>query len=337
MSGTELIVELEPELLRWSRERASLTVGQLAENMGIEVTDIHQWEESGNIKMKDAEELARVTYTPFGYLFLSEPPDESLPMQDLRATVQGLPERPSPNLIACIYAMQRRQAWMSQVMQPELQRPLSFVRPLGPGSSHQELCERIRHTLFRERHLTTNALLESQHLDNLLESIMCAGILPVVSKIVPGHPDRRLNPREFVGFTLVDEYAPLIFVNAERGARITAFMLIHGLAHIMMAESGLCGNPGKVPSTYDAEARCTYATLNVIGMNQDALPFEMAGEQAWEDDHCSELLWQTGGRHFALSVFAAVKESRMTYTEGYSLTGLSGDDFEQIPRLTETD
>ena len=40
-----------------------------------------------------------------------------------------------------------------------------------------------------------------------------AGILLVVNGVVGNDTSRRLDPDEFRGFALVDEYAPLIFVN----------------------------------------------------------------------------------------------------------------------------
>ena len=83
-------VDVKPELLRWARKRAGRSTADLLKKF----PKLELWE-SGEAKptLKQLESFARTTYVPIGYLFLPEPPEEKLPIADLR-TVGST----SPNL-----------------------------------------------------------------------------------------------------------------------------------------------------------------------------------------------------------------------------------------------
>ena len=74
-------VEIRPELLTWARERAGYDQEALAQRFPKLVA----WEQ-GTVKptLKQLEDFARATHTPVGFLFLSEPPVERVPIPDFR-------------------------------------------------------------------------------------------------------------------------------------------------------------------------------------------------------------------------------------------------------------
>jgi len=84
-----------------ARERA----GREQEDLAARFRKLPGWE-AGETQptAKQAEAFARAVHVPVGYLFLSEPPDETVPIPDFR-TVRGQAiARPSPNLLDTIYA-----------------------------------------------------------------------------------------------------------------------------------------------------------------------------------------------------------------------------------------
>ena len=109
----EQSINVNPDLIRWAIERSGRSLDALARYL----PRIGQWE-SGEAQptLKQLEKLAQKTWTPLGYFFLSEPPEEKLPVPDFR-TARDIPiQRPSPNLIDTLHTMQRRQAWIQEAV-----------------------------------------------------------------------------------------------------------------------------------------------------------------------------------------------------------------------------
>jgi transcriptional regulator with XRE-family HTH domain len=63
----EMTIDLQPRLLQWARERAGLTAETLAEKLGVSAEKVAAWEQDGRITHRQAEKLASVTHTAFGY------------------------------------------------------------------------------------------------------------------------------------------------------------------------------------------------------------------------------------------------------------------------------
>ncbi|HUQ87481.1 MAG TPA: hypothetical protein VM096_07990, partial [Vicinamibacterales bacterium] len=98
-------VPVSAELLRWARERSGVDIDDLRSRF----PKLDQWEtQEVQPTVKQLEDYARTTLTPFGYFFLAEPPELRLPVPHFR-TVEGPPARkPSPNLLDTVQMMQRR-------------------------------------------------------------------------------------------------------------------------------------------------------------------------------------------------------------------------------------
>src|SRR6202012_4416134 len=97
-------MNIKGELLKWARERAGLTV----EALRARFPKLDQWE-AGTAKptLKQIEDYAKATNAPVGFLFLSEPPDEPMPIPDFRTMAGKGVQRISPNLRDMIYACQQ--------------------------------------------------------------------------------------------------------------------------------------------------------------------------------------------------------------------------------------
>ena len=74
MSSRRTKVTLAPEVLLWSRERASLGHEELAGKVDVKPETVEGWEKSEKISFAQIDRLADRSYTPSGFLFLSEPP-----------------------------------------------------------------------------------------------------------------------------------------------------------------------------------------------------------------------------------------------------------------------
>ena len=72
---------INPELLRWARERS----GMKQKDLIMKFKNLSEWE-SGEKQptLKQLESFARTVYVPFDYLFLRVHPKECLPIADIR-------------------------------------------------------------------------------------------------------------------------------------------------------------------------------------------------------------------------------------------------------------
>jgi hypothetical protein len=104
-------VVLEPRVLEWARNRVGLSETGLADKVGIRAGRVMEWERTGHITLSQAQRVARATYTPLGYLYLTQIPPEQLPVTDFRVVGDEPPERPSPNLLDVLDGAGLRQDW----------------------------------------------------------------------------------------------------------------------------------------------------------------------------------------------------------------------------------
>ncbi len=246
MSARRLDIVLKPQVLKWARERAGLEADELATKISVKPKRVDVWEDSGEITIAQAEKLAHHTHTPLGFLFLSEPPEERLPIPDFRTIGDQPPRRPSPDLIETLYTMQRRQDWMRDEVIDKGIEPLEFVAGYSNETDPETVADAIRDTLDVGRDWAAHLSSWDEALRVLRERIEYAGILLFLNGVVGNNPYRKLDVEEFRGFVLVDGYAPLIFVNNNDYKAPKMFTLAHELAHLFVGESGV-SNPEEFP------------------------------------------------------------------------------------------
>ena len=236
---------VNPELLLWGRERA----GVAQEDLAVKFKKLPEWEDGqSQPTLKQAEAFARALHVPFGYLFLSEPPEEAVPIPDFRTFAGHAVTRPSPNLLDTIYACQERQSWYRDFSRVVGEPNLGFVGSASVEASPESVAERIRETLGFDLAVRRKCPTWTDALRLFVRQADEAGVLVMVSGIVMSNTRRRLDPAEFRGFALCDPLAPLIFVNGKDTKAAQMFTLAHELAHIWLGASAL-SNLGAAPTT----------------------------------------------------------------------------------------
>ena len=237
-------VAINPELLRWARERAGLGL------KGIETKfpKLGSWE-AGEVQptLKQVEAFARAVHVPVGYLFLSTPPEESLPIPDFRTVAGQILRSPSPNLLDMLHACQERQAWYREFARITGQVPPAFVGSVTRDMRPETVAARMRETLSFQVTARQDSSTWEDALRQFIRHADAAGVLVMVSGIVMSNNHRRLDPAEFRGFALADPVAPLVFVNGADSKAAQMFTLAHELAHLWLGSSAL-SNVGARPA-----------------------------------------------------------------------------------------
>jgi Zn-dependent peptidase ImmA (M78 family) len=330
VSGRAIQIELAPSVLRWARERSRLEPEELARRIPVKVERVEEWERTGRISLAQIDKLANKTHTPEGFLFLSSPPDDRLEIPDLR-TVGDQGVQPSPDLLDTVHAMQRRQAWMRDDLIEQGVEPLTFVGSVASDESSQAVAGSMREVIGLGAGWANEAATWVDALRLLQLSIDDAGILTVSNGVVGNNTHRPLDPDEFRGFSIVDEYAPLIFVNAADYKSAQMFTLAHELAHVWLDASGV-SNPDL--RDLDADRPAIERRCNVIAA-EFLIP---AGElrDAWASLAARVDPYQEIARRFKTSRIVAAR--RLLDSELISRTEFFAfwDDYQDDERRTAT-
>jgi len=245
-------VAVKPELLKWALERSGRAAA-----IERKFPMLSQWL-GGAIAptLRQLEEFARATATPFGYFFLDKPPDERLPIHHFRTVAGVAPTRPSPELLETVHALQRRQAWLREYLENEGQQPLDLVRSASVQEAPHAVAARIRATLGFQPNWAQSYRTWTDALTELRRRMEDQGITVVVSGIVGNNTRRKLDPGEFRGFVLIDRYAPFVFVNGSDGKAAQMFTLAHELAHVWIGTSAAFDLTYLEPSDDITELAC---------------------------------------------------------------------------------
>lgn len=254
-------VAVKPDLIRWARKRSGAKTGDLAQRF----PKYEAWERGeSQPTLRQLEDFSKKTFTPLGYFFLSEPPEDKLPIPDFRTVRDEPMRRPSPNLLESIYMMKRRQDWMREYLDEEGGAPLPYVGSARLQDRPDEVAFNIRNVLGM---VTDWAGLQGTWADALREfrrMIESAGILVVINGIVGNNTNRKLDTDEFRGFVLSDPLAPLIFVNGVDAKAAQMFTLAHELAHLWLGQGGVFNFEQLQPIDNEVEKFCNAVAAEVL-------------------------------------------------------------------------
>jgi Zn-dependent peptidase ImmA (M78 family) len=254
-------VEVRPELVRWARERADRSVESLAGKF----PKLPAWE-AGELRptLKQLEQFARTVHVPVGFLFLREPPDEPLPIPDLRTVGSRGIREPSPDLLDTLYLCQRRQAWYREWARSVGEEPRAFVGSVRLDAPVEATAATIRRALGFDLEARRECPTWTDALREFIGQAEEAGVLVMVSGVAGSNNHRKLDPDEFRGFALADDLAPLVFVNGADTKAAQMFTLAHELAHLWLGESALTdASPSSRPAQR-IEAWCNRVAAEVL-------------------------------------------------------------------------
>ena len=301
MTGRRVQRTLEPSVLRWARERAGFDAGTVAAKVGVKPERVAEWERSGRISVAQADRLARHTRTPVGYLYLRRPPRDDLPIPDFRAAGGVRPRRPSPDLLATVHLMARRQSWMREELIEDGAAPLPFVGRCR-DSTVAETAAAMREHLGLQAGWAQGERTWTDALRRLRERVEARGVLVVFNGVVGNDTHRGLDRGEFQGFTLIDDYAPLIFVNGADFKAAQMFTLAHELAHVFVGAAGVSNLDAARSPSHAAERFCNEAAAEFLVSREELIAH-------WKRTGTVADAFQAAARRFKVSTLVAARRT----------------------------
>ncbi len=255
-------VEIKPKMLRWARERSGIAEPVLFRRF----PKLGLWEEGGaKPTLKQLEAFARTTHVPVGYLFLPEPPVEEIPIPDFRTIAGTEAGKPSPDLLETVYVCQQRQAWYRGYARSVGERPRDFVGSAKPSSATvHTVADEMRQALDFDLGARRRFRTWTDALRDFIAQADGLGVLVMCSGVVLNNNRRKLDPREFRGFALADDMAPLVFVNGADTKAAQMFTLAHELAHIWIGQSALSDAGALNVPDQDTERWCNQVAAELL-------------------------------------------------------------------------
>lgn len=321
-------------MLRWARDRARLDVFALEARF----PRLAAWE-SGEAQptLKQLEGYARATHAPIGFFFLPEPPVEVVPIPDFRTMADRVITRPSPNLLDTIYACQERQAWYRDSALVDGEPPLAFVGALNTGISPVQAAGQIRARLGFDVDARRDCRTWAEALRMFIEQAEQLGVMVMVSGVVLNNNYRHLDPQEFRGFALADEYAPLIFINGADSKAAQMFTLAHELAHLWLGQSALSDVSAGEASDNAIETWCNQVAAELL------VPMDVFLADLLEDEPLHDTLARLARRfkvstlvvlrrladagHLDRNAFFRVYRDELAHLRSMEATGAGGGSF----------
>jgi Zn-dependent peptidase ImmA (M78 family)/transcriptional regulator with XRE-family HTH domain len=307
---------ITPQVVKWARERAEMSVEQLAGALQIDSQTLAAWEAGRQSPpFNRAEKLADKLRIPFGYLFLSKPPKEDFPLPDLRTVGSVAASKPSLNFIEVVNDALLKQQWYSEYLQESGAKRVSFVGScrMSDGVSH------VAANVSRVLGIDDSARAKSRSWQDFLSYIVRAaeelGVLVMQRGIVGNNTKRRLDVNEFRGFAIADKFAPLVFINARDAKAAKNFTIIHELCHLWIGESGI-SNPNLRSRSADEansiERFCNQVAADVLAPRAELLRRWRSGTGI--DDNIADL-----ARYFRVSRYVVARQAnesnRITYQQ----------------------
>ncbi len=235
-------------MIAWAIRRAGYTVVvYLSEHPAVDAW----YRQETQPTEKQVEDFAQRIHIPYGYLFLSEPSHEEVPIPMFRGSAGdgGF----NLNVYDTVLSVQRRQEWLTDYLTENEYDVCNCVGIITLQTPIAETVGVLRRLLQLNEDWAFARRDSADAVNNLTEHIEDLGIAVSFNSGVDNNNRREIPVEECRGFALVNTVAPFIFVNNKDSKTAQLFTLIHETTHILLGTSA--GFGGDMDQIYDATER----------------------------------------------------------------------------------
>ena len=252
---------ITPKVLKWARESARITEEVAAGKVNVGLEKLQAWEQGTEFPtIRQAQKLAKTYKRPFALFFLPEIPKDFHPLQDFRKS----DSKPlTTGSIFIIREIQQKQAWISSVNEQNNEPAIPFVGRFSINDNPILVANNILSTLGID---PSNYGAKSP-IREWIDKAESNGIF--ISRTSFIHSRLRLDSEELQGFAIADRHAPFVFINSDDWDAPQLFTLVHELAHIWIAATGISNeidpnNLQEFNKVHPVERFCNVVAANAL-------------------------------------------------------------------------
>ena len=228
----EYIQGINPDIVRWARERSGYTLEDVATSLNRDVETISDWESGEQAPTYvQLEKLADKYKRPVAMFFFPEPPHETDFVGQLALRSSEI-EQLDPGIRILLRQARARQLSLMELNMEANPAETKIFRDLHAqlGDSPTELAQQTR--AYLDISVDTQAGWNSakEALGNWRENVEEKGIFVFKAAFQNDSVD---------GFCLVHEQFPVIYLNNSRSSVRQIFSLFHELAHLLLGKNGI--------------------------------------------------------------------------------------------------
>jgi Zn-dependent peptidase ImmA (M78 family) len=241
--------KVNPNILKWARETAGLTLEEATAKIGLKATkDIQAIDrlsalESGETEPTRAQlvKMAKQYRRPLLSFYLSAPPRAGKRGQDFRTLPIDYDKTRDALLNALIRDVQARQSLVRAVLEDEDEAvELDFIGSTRVGEGAEVLHAAVQSAIdFDIDEYRSQA--SNREAFSWLRSIAEEAGIFVLLKGDLGSHHTAIDVDVFRGFVLADPVAPFIVINDHDSRAAWSFTLLHELAHLCLGQTGISG------------------------------------------------------------------------------------------------
>lgn len=289
---------ITPNVLKWARESARMTEETAAAKVSVTADKLKEWEAGkSQPTIRQAQTLAKAYKRPFSLFFLPDIPRDFQPLQDFRKKGSKVLTTSS---IFIIREIQQKQAWISDVYSENQEDKLGFVGRFSIKDNPQIVAKDILRTLK----INPASYEKDNPIKKWIDAAETNGIF--VSRTSFIHSRLKLDSEELQGFAIADPLAPFVFINSDDWSAPQLFTLVHELAHIWIAKTGISNEIEpeiqRKDKFHPVELFCNEVAANALMPKETILSFDSAAFQ--NSKNVFRIAKQLGVSSFALLVRA---------------------------------
>ena len=236
-------ITVHPATLRWAVSQSGVDPVAVAHKDGL--AEFPQWLNATSplsLSFTKLSAIGSALQVPFGALVRSVVPESREDELIQYRTIDNHEVKASRNLRDTIAVMRNRQDWARDEMIAQGFGKNLLVGSVPPHVIASELAARIREELSLDagwcRHKSN-----AERFRFLRGKASDAGLMVMVDSRVGTSSARRLDVREFRAFVLLDDVAPLIFVNRNDSYAAMLFSLLHEIGHVLLGSNEVYNDP----------------------------------------------------------------------------------------------